>query len=192
MPAEKTRQTLISKITDQQDESAWTEFVSYYEDYLKVILGRYKLSEAEIHDSLQNTLVKIWQELPNFEYNPNKGRFRSWIAQIAINDVRNSVRKEVRLKEAQGQSLDFEESPEDFELKLEKEWKVFISKKAWENISPDLTEAMRETFDLYLKGLNSREISEKLHITEAVARVYKQRISYKLKYEIKRLDRELS
>lgn len=191
MKKDRTRQTLISRLADQNDEEAWKEFVFYYEDYIKIIFKKFRLSEEQINDSLQNTLLKIWKELPNFNYNPERGRFRSWIYTVALNDMRTMVRKEVKRQSVEKESFLPDLNSNKFETELEDEWKVYISKKAWENIRVELNDVMREAFELYLQGLNSREISEKLGISEAVARVYKQRISHRLKYEIKRLDREL-
>ena len=189
MKHKDTRSTLISRITDQGDEAAWNEFSQQYRGYLEVILSRTHLETQEIEDCLQNTLLRIWELMPKFDYDPQKGRFRSWIAQIAVNTARSYLHHESKQTTAKQNIYDL--SQQDLENTLEDDWKVFISQKAWANISEDLNEAMRETFELYLQGLNSREISEKVGISEAVARVYKQRIGYKLKYEIQRLDQEL-
>ena len=192
MTEKKTRQTLISKVTDQHDEEAWAEFVSYYQDYLLRVLRRYKLTEEEIHDSVQNSLVKIWKELPDFTYDPSKGKFRSWIAQIAINDMRTIVRKEVKTREAIANNRDILAHDNDLSNELEQEWKIFVAQRAWENINPYISDAMKECFDLHLQGQSSVQISEKLKISESTARVYKKRVGYKLKYEIARLEKELN
>lgn len=188
MKAGKTRQTLISKVMDQHDEEAWSEFVSYYKDYLLRVLMKYNLSSEEVHDAVQEALVKIWKNLPNFNYDPKKGRFRSWIAQFAINEMRLVIRKNSR----QDKVKDLEINEDIEQDKLEEEWMAFVAQKAWENVSPSLNEAMRQTFDLHLKGLNSSQIAEQLNIPASTARVYKKRVTYKLKYEIARLENELN
>lgn len=191
MKQEKTRHTLISKLANQNDEEAWAEFVSYYEEYLKRVLAKYGLTPEEVHDFVQSTLLIIWKKLPGFQYDPSKGRFRSWIAQIAINEMRSTVRKEVKLREAIEKKVTLTGGMDDLRNDLEEEWQLFLSQKAWENISSDLSETMRQAFSLHIEGLTSPQIAEKLEISESSARVYKQRVTYKLKYEIARLDQEL-
>ena len=190
MKQKETRATLISKVTDQADEAAWSEFISQYEGYLRVILGRTFLEDQDLEDCLQNTFIRIWELMPEFDYKPERGRFRSWIAQIAINKARIYVRQATRRTNTKQSIFDLNEV--ELNNTLDDEWKVFISKKAWENIREDLNEPMRQAFELHLEGMSHRDIAEKVQITEAVSRVYKQRIIYKLKYEIKRLHRELS
>ena len=51
------------------------------------------VSAEDAEDILQETLVKIWAGLPNFEYKPGKHRFRSWLCTVARNTLRNFVQK---------------------------------------------------------------------------------------------------
>ena len=190
MNYKETRATLIYKVSNQADEGAWSEFISQYEGYLRIILSRTFLEDQDLEDCLQNTFIRIWELMPDFDYNPERGRFRSWIAQIAINKARTYVRQAKKRNSTTQSLCDLNEI--DLNNTLDDEWKIFISKKAWENIREELNEVMKQAFDLHLAGKTHREIADQLDITEAVSRVYKQRITYKLKYEIKRLHRELN
>ena len=190
MKQPQTKATLISKVANQGDEQAWSEFISQYKGYLRVILSRTYLAEKDLEDCLQNILIRIWELMPEFDYKPEKGRFRSWIAQIAINKARSYVRQENKELNTKQSLCDLNEI--ELNDSLDDEWKIFISKKAWENVKEELNDIMKNSFQLHLDGFKNPEISEKLGISEAVFRVYKQRVSYKLKYEIKRLHRELN
>ena len=93
MPPLKTRQTLLAKIVDQRDEKAWEEFVDYYKLYLNNVLIKYGLNPEDSQDVVQMTILKIWELLPTFQYDPAKGKFRSWITQININIMKDFVKK---------------------------------------------------------------------------------------------------
>ena len=193
MKQNPTRQTLISKVADQTDEAAWEEFVSYYQDYLEKVLYKTGLNEEEVKDFSQMTFVRVWEKIPEFTYNPKRGRFRSWFTQIALNYISNHR----RLKSTSSSHIDIDsevihDSSSEMMEQMEQEWQVFIAEKAWEKISSKLSDVMKQAFELHLEGFTSAEIGQELNIAESTARVYKKRISFKLKYEIERLEQELS
>ena len=80
-----TRVTLIGKAKDQNDDRAWAEFTAYYRKYIYNLVRRIGLNHHDADEVVQITLVKIWNAIPEFQYKPEKGRFRSWICCIAGN-----------------------------------------------------------------------------------------------------------
>ena len=59
-----TRQTLLQRVQDHSDENSWSEFVSYYQDYIYLICRRMKVSHHDAEELVQKTLLKLWQKLP--------------------------------------------------------------------------------------------------------------------------------
>ena len=187
-----TRKTLISKVSDQNNEDAWEEFVSYYSEYLEKIFFKAGLNDEEVKDFTQNIFIKVWEIIPEFNYNPERGKFRSWITQIALNYISNYKRLKINNSEfvlIDEHIINQEKIEVDHTLELE--WQSFIAEKAWLNIKETLSPKMQEAFELHLHGFSSKEIGTKLSIAESSARVYKKRINFKLKYEIERLEQEL-
>ena len=193
-----TRLTLIQRIqNDYEDDTCWEDFVKTYENYIYVVIRNFNLQTEINEDLLQNVLLKLWKDLPKFEYRPDKCRFRTWLSIVSCNSVkdylkskaRNHSKKEVQYEEALDH-LNRVTRPEIEEI-AEKEWKVFIAEKAYENIKADLSEKVREVFELTMKDIPDEEIEESIGIAPSSVRVYKQRARNALIREISRLNKEL-
>jgi len=74
----------------------------------------------------------------------------------------------------------------------EKEWRIHISKLAWESIRNNYQENAQNVFDLVIKGMPNKEIAEKLDMRQNSVAVFKKRITEALRDEILRLDDFLS
>lgn len=194
MKSLETRQTLLTKVLDQRDDSAWEEFVQYYELYLNNVLVKYGLNPDDSKDIIQMTLLKIWELLPKFEYDSSRGRFRSWITQININIMKDYVKKNARLSKAINEgkitALDTE-SPKINEI-YEQEWRQLIAQKAWEKVAADLNSNVKTCFELYMTGTPNKDIAEQLNISESSVRVYQNRVRLKLNQELANIEREYS
>ena len=193
-----TRVTLLVKIQNQHDESSWEEFVHYYRAYLFKVIINMGVNNAGCEDLVQRVLLKVWEEIPNFNYMEDRGKFRSWLCSIAWNYVRNYFRDSRRLKKAMedGQAPKLERYLKDsmdaeVDAIFTREWEVYISQMAWENISPSLNESMRTIFEKHIENVSDESIAEELNLPLANLRVYKSRVKLKLCREIKRLENEL-
>ena len=187
----KTRQTLIQRIKNQYDEQSWMEFINVYRPYIAAIIRNMNVPEDEIDDHVQSVLIICWQKLPDFDYDPFKGRFRYWLSRISSYTVNNHIRKIARRNEL-SEKMEIPHSiPSEVEKMAEQEWKSFISKLAWENIQKDLSEKVRASFELIMKGKKPSDIGVELDVEENTIHVYKRRVEKKLFKEIQTLKAEL-
>lgn len=150
------------------------------------------------HDSeelLQEVLLKAWKALPEFEYDPKKGKFRWWLTTIVKNTVYNYIDKEQRRKEnlkgAGERQLETISEPEIDKL-AKQEWENFVVNKAWEAIQSDFTPEVLTIFAELSSGTAVRELAKKYKLEENTIHVYKSRIQKKLYREIAKIDYELN
>ncbi|EDM26958.1 probable extracytoplasmic function alternative sigma factor [Lentisphaera araneosa HTCC2155] len=186
-----TRQTLLQKIKDTHSEDSWNEFVEIYRPYIYHVIKTFGVKTDEIEDFVQNTLIICWKKLPGFNYEPDKGRFRYWLSRIAQYSVNNHIRKFNRRAELDEEIIIPTSLSPEIEEISDKEWKVFISKMAWDNIKDNLSEIARLSFSALMDGESMDSISERLAIPKNTISVNKKRISPKMFKEIQRLQREL-
>lgn len=192
----QTRITLLQKIKDQHDEAAWEDFVYFYKAYIYKIILSMNITVSEADDLAQKILLKLWEKLPEFEYQANKGSFRSWLCTVIKNHARNYIRdnqtrrKKLFGEEPEGQNVE-PSLDADIEVIAEREWKVHVARLAWDNVSKVLPENHVEIFTLHANGSTIEEVEEKTGIKKATAYVYLKRCRDKLKSEIKRLTEEL-
>ena len=89
-----TRLTLIQKISKEQDEKLWEEFVHYYRRYLYVVVRNMNMGHHDTEEIVQSVMLKVWDKLRDFQYQPSKGKFRYWLCTIARNCVIDFIRKQ--------------------------------------------------------------------------------------------------
>ena len=137
----KTRQTLIQRMQETQDEQSWEEFLQAYQPYIQAIVRNMKISEHDADDIVQQVMLKVWKNIATIENDPNK-RFRSWLSTVTANCVKDFVRKRkldaARLEKAAQDStlayLDAIRLP-DIEDIAERRWGCMSSTWRWSGLT---------------------------------------------------------
>jgi len=193
-----TRVTLLAKLRQGDDETAWSEFEGIYRGFILALVMRMGLSREDAEDVSQTVLTKVWQKIEDFEYNENKGRFHNWLAAMTRNVVRDFFRTRKNFitgrdaVEYQDHYRKMEEHVlPDVERLAREEWVLHVTNMAWENVKKDLFETKREVFRLVSEEVPNGEIAERLGISESSVRVYKAEVFEKMRAEIRRLNREI-
>ena len=88
-----TRMTLIAKLRNQHDEKSWEEFIHFYQKYIQVLIVKDGVPSKDVDDLTQKVLLKLWKNLPEFNYQPHKCKFRSWMRVVVGNMVTSYFRK---------------------------------------------------------------------------------------------------
>ncbi len=201
----RTRISLVGKIRDQQNESAWTEFVVCYRKYLYNFILHMGFSHYDAEEIVQIALIKIWDAMPDFNYQPEKGRFRAWLCTIAGNTAKNFIRSKGGSSNLalSGISLDkiFPDSeseiahlstPPEVEAMAEEEWLRYLPELALKKIESKFDRRTMQAFTLCSKGVPVAEIARKLQLAPSSVYVYKQRVAERLTEEIAKLKKEFS
>lgn len=190
-----TKQTLLMKLQTKQDDQSWEEFTGYYKGYIYAVLKSFILSNDECDDLVQDILLKVWKALPDYNYEKEKCRFRTWLAVIIKNTAKNHFRRRNKFQNSQ----EFEASKvsdgmmteSEIDKIAEDEWKAYIGKMAWDKIKPELSELAIDIFEESLKGHRSKELADRFDLAISSVRVYKMRVRKALHKEISRLNMEL-
>src|SRR5690348_10326975 len=91
-----TSGSLLIKIRDPQDYEAWYEFYNRYEPIIhRVALSR-GLSDSEAQDVVQETMLSVKNKIGQFEYDPVKGKFKSWLMTLVGWRIDDQFRKRDR------------------------------------------------------------------------------------------------
>ena len=87
-----TRPRLLIRIRNRADHPAWYEFDALYRPLL-FRFGRARgLGETEAEEVAQHGMAAIDRYIGSFEYDPQKGKFKSWLATMINNHIRNMLR----------------------------------------------------------------------------------------------------
>jgi RNA polymerase sigma factor (sigma-70 family) len=192
-----TRVTLLMRVKDPDDEKSWEDFVFYYKKFIYIICRSMKLNHHDSEEIVQKVLLKLWEKLPEFEYQEGS-RFRSWLYVFISNAVKEFYRSTARANERKEKAADLEHwKPsnsfnKEIEDKVEREWQNYISNVALENISSEFSDKVMDVFRKFNEGKPVKELSKELNLPTNTIYVYSQRVIKRLKKEISRLCHELN
>lgn len=193
----RTRATLIHRVSNQHDEASWEEFDRIYRRYVYAIIRGMNISEHDADDIAQTVLLGMWNKLPETDVD-NIRRFRSWLSTITKNTVLDFIRKRTRDtarvdKAGKEEDLTYLKtvSIPDIENIAEKEWKLHLTNLALENIEPLFSGHAIEVFQLSLNGMDIKSIAKKLDLQENSVYRLKNRVKKRLIIEIEYLRKEL-
>lgn len=87
-----TRPSLLLRIRNREDVAAWRAFDALYRPMLFRFARARGLSEDDAEDVAQHCLSAITDHMDEFTYDPQKGRFKSWLRTLVNNRARNLLR----------------------------------------------------------------------------------------------------
>lgn len=74
-----TRQSLLSRLRDCDDQAGWREFFETYWRLIYNVARKSGLAEAEAQDVVQTTFIYLTRKMPKFRYDRAQGSFKSWL-----------------------------------------------------------------------------------------------------------------
>ncbi len=123
--------------------------------------------------------------------------FRTWLCLVIKSIVYNFFRKKSTRNDAKNtdydatlHALDAITEPEINRI-AEKEWKIYVSNLAWNNVKDEFPKRCREIFEASIHESNNTALAERFDITESSVRVYKSRVKKVLLREMSRLNHDL-
>lgn len=161
-----TRPTIFLRLREKDPaarELSWSEF---RDRYAPVILGfarKAGLTTDDASDVLQDVLLAFFRVSPNFQYDPQKGRFRGYLKRATLNVIRRRRRH--------GPSIHLEIDPADDgsadeESHWEREWDAQILHRALGEARAHVDARTFEAFELYAeRGVPAEEVAERLGIS---------------------------
>ena len=188
-----TRKTLLMRAQDESDNMAWEDFISYYADFISIVLRKFLLSEEDKADLQQEILVSLWKNLK--KYDPEKAKFRTWLTTIIKNAALNKINKNKlkhKLNNPDVKEYLMPDKDSEFEQEIQKEWEAYVSTLAFERIKHLFSDKAIKSFTLFLDKVSPEQIAEQLEISRDSVYKMRARVVKRLQDEIKviRLDTE--
>ena len=183
-----TRASLLIRVRDRNNASAWREFDAIY----RPMLGRFArargLDDSSADDIVQFAMMAIAEHIGGFDYNPDKGRFKAWLRTIVNNRIRNRV---AARHEEEAQTRDFkrddrrEETPDEmFDRMWMKEHLDFAMNEVRLGVEPSSWEAFEA---LVIRDEPIEAVSERLKMNANQLYSIKFRLTKKLSERMQQL-----
>lgn len=194
-----TRQSLLSRLKDWNDQESWKVFFDTYWKLIYSAAIKAGLTDAEAQDVVQETVVSVLKSMPDFKYESAGGSFKSWLLNLTAWRIRDQFRKRqrniqpahLRADTATGTD-EMEHIPDPAGERLESiwedEWEKNLMDAAIDRVKRKVDEKQYQIFDLYVfKKWPVAKIAGTLRVN--VGRVYltKHRIGTLIKKEVNAL-----
>jgi len=179
---------LLARIRNgAQDDFA--ELVRRHQSHVFAILSRYERDPHKLEDLAQETFVKAWRSLAQFD---QRAPFQHWLSRIAVHAALDHLRRErrhrseIRLPEPGEDALEWLRNPEDGR-ELEARQAAELLALALRELSPAerLVITMQE-----LEGRSVKEICERTGSSSIAVRVRGVRARAKLRRALERLEKD--
>ena len=152
-----TRKSLLLRIKDPSDVTAWREFDEIYRPLLRKYALYQRLSDADADDITQQCMAAIHARIAEFDYDPKKGGFRRWLRTMVNNKVRNLWRDR---RERQADSDLFRGLPDDgaADAMFDQLWQHEHVKYCLRLIRPEIEDSTWRAFHAYV--IEERPVDE--------------------------------
>ncbi|MBU8901458.1 MAG: sigma-70 family RNA polymerase sigma factor [Victivallales bacterium] len=168
-----TRQTLIQRLRDTENDDAWKEFYDFYWQSITGWAKRFGCSPAKADDVFQETMVCLLRKISSFEYDRSKGSFRSYLKTIVKGRCYDLFRKESRYiagsgiggNEQSNSYLDILSSEKSESISLEDDniWLSSLVQQALRRVYDKVDQLTYKSFCMYvLEDYSVDEVSKRL------------------------------
>jgi RNA polymerase sigma factor (sigma-70 family) len=198
-----TRASLLARLKDWDNHSSWQEFFDTYGQLIFRVAIKSGLTDAEAQDTVQETVLAVARNIKDFEYDPERCSFKSWLMLITRQRIIWQLRKRLPSHQSKDRSsanssrTSTVESIADPNAEClnsiwEEEWQKNLFSAAVQRVKNQVSPRQFQIFDLYvLQNWPADEVAKTLKIN--VARIYlaKHRVTVLLSKEVRKLERLL-
>jgi RNA polymerase sigma-70 factor (ECF subfamily) len=186
----ETRTSLLVRVQSLHDEDAWREFVTIYRPVVYRLARTRGLQHADAEDLAQRVLIAVRRAIGNWDADPSKGRFRSWLGTIARNAISNALTRRPPDAAVGGSSILklLEEQPEPDRQTaehLEREYRRSLFRWAARRIRAEFRDGTWDAFwRTAVEGMSVEEAGTALGKSVGAIYAARSRVMRRLKDEI--------
>ncbi len=179
----KTRQSVIQRLRNSDADADWARFYDLYAPLIHSFAMRSGCNAAFTGDVLQETMIVLARKLPDFEYDREKGSFRSWLLHIVYCRIVDLYRREKRYLHTEIELLEHATSvPSETEQYWEEQWRSNILSHSLRQLKCELTPTAYQIFDaLVLQGRDVHQVASEHEMKTNAVYQQKHRVIKRLR-----------
>jgi RNA polymerase sigma factor (sigma-70 family) len=183
----ETRLSLIYRVRDQEDSTAWSEFFAIYRPLLTAYVRKRGVADHDAADVVQEVFSRLVPALARFDYDAQQGRFRTWLWRVTQNALADwSRRRATRDRAEQGwiEQQDFS-SEENSSVQWDEMYRHRILEIAIERVRATTQPATWACFEgKILAGRPAPEIAAEIGISANSVYVNASRVLARVREEL--------
>ncbi|HVS37613.1 MAG TPA: sigma-70 family RNA polymerase sigma factor [Gemmataceae bacterium] len=181
-----TSSSLLIRLRRPGEQAAWGRFADLYTPLLLYWAGRMGLSAPDARDLVQDVFVTLIQKLPQFQYQPRKGSFRSWLRTVAETRWRDSLRQRAAAPHSEGPApLEDVVVPDGAAALWETEYRTHLVGRALQIMQSDFeAKTWKACWAVVVENRSGAELAAELGMTIDAVYAARSRILRRLRQEL--------
>ncbi len=190
-----TRLSLLARLRDGADVQAWSDFVNLYAPLVYGMARRSGLQDADAADLTQDVLRALVCAVPQFRYDPARGRFRGWLFTVARNQLRKFLnarrRRPVTTGGPTAEALLQQAAAPEEEAAWEQEYQARLFELASERVRDCFRPATWQAFwRSAVEGEDAGAVAASLGMSVGAVYIARTRVLARLRQEVRLLEGE--
>jgi RNA polymerase sigma-70 factor (ECF subfamily) len=199
----KTRRSLLSRLRDLDDRESWRTFFDLYWRMLYNVARRAGLADADAQDVVQETVVAVARQMPEFRYDRAKGTFKHWLFRIVRRRVADHLRRVYRqppmgelafdplAEDDESAAVVPEDTTGEFGTAWEQEWEQAVLDTAVARVREQANPKHFQVFDYCVKqGWPAGKVAATLGMNIAQVYLARHRVSHAVKAAARVINEE--
>jgi RNA polymerase sigma-70 factor (ECF subfamily) len=200
-----TRRTLLSRLRNLDDQESWRTFFDLYWRLLYNVARKSGLDDVSAQEIVQDTVIAVARQMPEFRYDPARGTFRQWLLRITRRRIIDHLRRIYRQPpkaEVAPESLDedeqhaaaiADESASAIDAAWDEEWEKATFDAALARVRAAVNPRHFQVFDYcVLKEWPASKVAATLGLNAAQVYLAKHRVAQAMKRAVRRINDERS
>ncbi|HRQ76396.1 MAG TPA: sigma-70 family RNA polymerase sigma factor [Phycisphaerales bacterium] len=156
MIGQTTHISLLARLGEGADPLAWAEFCHRYGELIRNFARSRNLQPADCDDVLQDVLMALTRSMPGFEYDPSRGKFRSYLKTVTLHAI--FARSRQNHGQAPLREVEAAAARPDIESSWDEQWRQYHLRQAMNRIEAEFNESDLAAFTQY--ALNGRSAKD--------------------------------
>ncbi len=190
----ETRTSLILRLQNAGDVTAWDEFVELYGRVLYRTAAVRGLQSADAENLVQEVLFAVARSVSKWLERPDRGSFRAWLLTIARNEAADILERQF-IRSAGGENnlstetLNAVPAPDDISDQLDLEYERVVFQWAAELVRTGVAPQTWQAFWLtHVNGLSIEEAAQQLQTRPANIYFGRSRVMARIKHLVERYE----
>ena len=194
--APATRQSLLLRLRDWQDEHAWSQFVELYAPMIYAYLRKRGVQDADAADLAQACLRKVSDHIGKLNYDPATDSFRGWLFTIVHNKLCDFRARPARYCQGSGDSqvhtlLNNHAAADKESEEWEREYQRSLFVWAAERVKPQVQKATWDAFwQTAVEAKPAPEVAKNVGLSLGAVYIAKSRVMARLRAVIRELQED--
>lgn len=194
-----TRATLLGKLRNMDDQQSWQRFYDTYRRLICNVAIKAGLTQHEVDDVLQDTVIGVFRKIQGFEYDPHRGSFKGWLRKLTqwrvVDQLRRRQNRAARFADETPETDQIEKIPDPAAEVVaqvwDSEWQTNLLAVALDRVKAQIDPRHYQIYQLYVEQQwPISRVAKTLRVSIALIYITKHRVMKKLRAEVEALKRE--